>query len=321
MVDFTVAIPTYNGERRLPEVLEHLKAQIETSSIAWEVLVVDNNSQDGTAAVVQTFQTDFPCPIRYCLELRQGASHARQRAVREAASDLIGFLDDDNLPDPRWVSAAYQFGQEYPQIGAYGSRITAAFEAEPPPHFKRIAPFLAIVERGSQPHIYEPRKKMLPPSAGLVIRKQAWLASVPAETLMNRLGLKRSDGNDCSEDIEALSYLRLSGWEIWHNPAMQIQHKIPAWRLERSYLLPLFRSIGLSRCATRMVNFKTGQRFLVMAHLPGDLRKFILHWFKYRSQLHTDLVAACELELYLGICISPFHLLSKTLRLQFIQPR
>jgi glycosyltransferase involved in cell wall biosynthesis len=311
MVDFTVAIPTYNGEQRLPEVLKCLKSQIETDSIAWEVLVIDNNSQDETAAVVQAFQADFPCPIRYCLEQQQGASYARQRAVREAVSDLIGFLDDDNLPDPRWVAAAYQFGQSRPQVGAYGSRITAAFEVEPPPQFKRIAPFLAIVERGVEPHLYEPRKKMLPPSAGLVIRKQAWLTSVPAETLMNRLGIKRSDGNDCSEDIEALSYLRLSGWEIWHNPAMQIQHKIPAWRLERSYLLPLFRSIGLSRCATRMVNFKTGWRFLVLAHLPGDLRKVVLHWFKYRSQLHTDLIAACELELYLGIFISPFHLLSR----------
>lgn len=320
-MNFTVAIPTYNGEHRLPEVLEHLKAQIGTGSLAWEILVVDNNSQDGTAAVVEAFQADFPCPIRYCLELRQGAGYARQRAVREATSELVGFLDDDNLPNPQWVTAAYQFGQEHPQIGAYGSRITAAFETEPPPHFKRIAPFLAIVERGSQPHLYEPQKKMLPPSAGLVIRKQVWLTSVPAETLMNRLGLKRSDGNDCSEDIEALSYLRLSGWEIWHNPAMQIQHKIPAWRLERAYLLPLFRSIGLSRCATRMVNFRAGQQFLVIAHLPSDLRKVVLHWLKYRSQLRTDLVAACELELYLGIFISPFHLLSKLFQLPSVQHR
>lgn len=312
-MDFTVAIPTYNGEHRLAEVLEHLRAQAETDSIAWEILVVDNNSQDRTAAVVQAFQADFPYPIRYCFESRQGASYARQRAVREVNSDLIGFLDDDNLPDQQWVAAAYQFAQAHPQIGAYGSRITAAFEGEPPPHFKRIAPFLAIVERGSQPHLYEPQKKLLPPSAGLVIRKQAWLTSVPAETLLNRLGLKRSDGNDCSEDIEALSYMRLSGWEIWHNPAMQIRHKIPAWRLERSYLLPLFRSIGLSRCATRMVNFKPAQRFLVMAHLPRDLQKVVVHWCKYRSQLQTNLVAACELELYLGILISPFYVLSTVL--------
>jgi glycosyltransferase involved in cell wall biosynthesis len=313
MVDFTIAIPTYNGESRLPEVLQRLQTQVDADSFVWEILVIDNNSQDRTTAVVQTFQAKFPRPIRYYLETQQGASHARQRAVREAASELIGFLDDDNLPDPGWVLAAYQFAQSHPQAGAYGSRISADFEVEPPANFKRIQPFLAIVERGSQSHRYEPEKKLLPPSAGLVVRKQAWLSHVPEQTLLNRLCFKRSDGNDCSEDIETLSYIQQSGWEIWHNPEMHIAHKIPAWRLERHYLLPLFRSIGLSRCATRMVSMKPHQRWwMTTAYMVNDLRKIILHVLKYRNQFKTDLVAACELELYFGILISPFYLLMRS---------
>lgn len=308
-VDFTVAIPTYNGAQRLPEVLEKLRSQVHTASIAWEILIVDNNSQDETAAVVQALQAGFPYPIRYCMEPRQGASHARQRAVQEAHSAWIGFLDDDNLPDPNWVQAAYQFAQTHPQAGAIGSRISADYAVEPPPQFNRIACFLAIVERGAQPHRYEPQKKLLPPSAGLVIRKQAWLDSIPDETLLNRLGMKRSDGNDCSEDIEALSYLRQSSWEIWHNPAMQIFHKIPAWRLERSYLLPLFRSIGLSRSATRWVSITPWQRPGIMGlYLISDLHKVMRHWLQYRDQGKTDVVIACERELYLGILTSPFYL-------------
>ena len=51
--DFTVAIPTYNGAKRLGEVLEHLKWQLGTENITWEVIVVDNNSTDDTKAVVQ----------------------------------------------------------------------------------------------------------------------------------------------------------------------------------------------------------------------------------------------------------------------------
>ncbi|MBF2047186.1 MAG: glycosyltransferase family 2 protein [Elainella sp. C42_A2020_010] len=314
MMDFTVAIPTYNGEQRLPDVLRRLQTQTGLEAVNWEVLVVDNNSQDQTAAIVEAFQTTFSCPLRYCVERQQGASYARQRAVREAHSELIGFLDDDNLPDPGWVLAAYQFAQQHPQAGAYGSRITGEFEVEPPAHFQRIAPFMAIVERGSQPHRYEPEKKLLPPSAGLVVRKQAWLAHVPEQTLLNRLHFKRSDGNDCSEDIEALSYIQQSGWEVWHNPAMRIAHKIPAWRLERGYLLPLFRSIGLSRCATRLVSMKPHQRWwMTAAYMVSDLRRVVLHMLKYRAQFKTDLVAACELELYFGILISPFYLLAQHL--------
>ncbi|NJO50536.1 MAG: glycosyltransferase family 2 protein [Leptolyngbyaceae cyanobacterium RM2_2_4] len=109
MVDFTVAIPTYNGAQRLPDVLEALKLQTGTESFIWEVLVVDNNSQDTTAEVVKAYQQNSLYLIRYCLETTQGAGFARKRAIHEAKSKLIGFLDDDNIPAESWIAAAYAF--------------------------------------------------------------------------------------------------------------------------------------------------------------------------------------------------------------------
>ncbi|MGB5969814.1 MAG: glycosyltransferase, partial [Spirulinaceae cyanobacterium] len=47
-VDFTVAIPTYNGATRLPQVLDKLKLQTGIEQLNWEILVVDNNSSDST---------------------------------------------------------------------------------------------------------------------------------------------------------------------------------------------------------------------------------------------------------------------------------
>jgi len=55
-LDFTVAIPTYNGESRLPELLERLKNQLHTENLSWEIIVVDNNSTDNTAKIVQAYQ-------------------------------------------------------------------------------------------------------------------------------------------------------------------------------------------------------------------------------------------------------------------------
>jgi hypothetical protein len=43
----------------------------------------------------------------------------------------VGFLDDDNIPAPNWVAAAYAFAQEHPAAGAYGSRIHGDFEVTP----------------------------------------------------------------------------------------------------------------------------------------------------------------------------------------------
>lgn len=309
MVDFTVAIPTYNGAQRLPEVLESLKAQTGTEAFTWEVLVVDNNSRDKTAEVVQAYQQDSPYPIRYCLEATQGAGFARKRAIQEAQSELIGFLDDDNIPHESWIAAAYAFAQEYPNAGAIASRIQGEFEVEPPESFSRLLSFLALTERGPDPLIYEPAKKVLPPSAGLVIRKQAWIENVPDRLILNG----RVDSNMLtSEDLEMLSYIQRSGWEIWYNPAMQVRHKIPKQRLEREYLIPFFRGIGLSRYVTRMLSVKPWQRSpALIAYTLNDIRKITLHLLKHRTKVKTDLVAACELELFTSSLISPFYLWRK----------
>ncbi|MFN6485478.1 MULTISPECIES: hormogonium polysaccharide biosynthesis glycosyltransferase HpsE [unclassified Nostoc] len=306
--DFTVAICTYNGEKRLPEVLELLRTQVNIQSLRWEVIVIDNNSTDNTAKIVQEYQANWSATNRliYCFEPQQGAAFARKRAIHESHAELIGFLDDDNLPALDWVAAAYAFAQEYPKAGAYGSQIHPNFEVKPPENFHRIAPFLAITERGSQPLLYEPRKKLLPPSAGVVVRKQAWLESVPVACVLTG----RVTGNMLtSEDLEVLSYIQKAGWEIWYTPTMQVHHKIPSWRLQRDYLIPFFRGIGLSRHVTRMISVKPWLIPLaIIAYMTNDIRKILFHLLKYRTQVKTDLVAACEMELILSSLISPIYL-------------
>ncbi|MEB3831301.1 hormogonium polysaccharide biosynthesis glycosyltransferase HpsE [Phormidium sp. CCY1219] len=308
MVDLTVAICTYNGEKRVPEVLEALESQVNAAHFSWEILVVDNNSSDRTAQVVRSLQEKWPnAPaLKYCFEEQQGAGFARKRAVQEAQSPLIGFLDDDNIPAPDWVAAAYNFGMAHPQVGAYGSQIQGEFEAPLPPNFERILPYLAITQRGDAPLPYEPRHRVLPPSAGLVVRSRAWRESVPRRCILNG----RVPGSMVTgEDLEVLAYIQQAGWEIWYNPRMQIKHKIPRQRLQREYLIPFFRGIGWSRHVTRMVRIQPRFRPLaVVAFMVSDLHKIIRHWLKYRREVQTDLVAACELELLVASFTSFFYL-------------
>ena len=99
-VDFTVAICTYNGADRLPKVFDALRDARNDRELFWEILAVDNNSTDNTAEVIQNHARDWRSDsrIRYLFEPRQGTTHARHRALQEATSDLVGLLDDDNLP-------------------------------------------------------------------------------------------------------------------------------------------------------------------------------------------------------------------------------
>jgi len=307
-VDFTLAIPTYNGASRLPELLERLQNQLHTEHFSWEIIVVDNNSTDNTAKVVQNYQASWqhPYPLKYCFEPKQGAAHARHTAVKQAQGKYIGFLDDDNYPTSNWVAAAYEFGEQHPNTGAYASQIHPNWEVQPPANFQRIAAFLAITERGNLPLLYEPEKKLLPPSAGLVVRREAWLKSVPNQAILTG----RVAGNMLTgEDLEMLSHIQKSGWEIWYNPEMEIYHQIPRWRLQREYLIPFFRGIGLSRFVTRTVNLKPWIRpFALLAYAINDFKKIFFHLLKYRLQVKTELVAACEMQLFVSSLISPFYL-------------
>ncbi|MBD0266855.1 MAG: glycosyltransferase family 2 protein [Cyanobacteria bacterium Co-bin8] len=306
-LDFSVAICTYNGAQRLPEVLECLRQQIEVDNLAWEVIVIDNNSTDGTAQVVESCRESWPetVALRYAIERQQGLGFARHRAVALARSPWVGFLDDDNLPSPVWVAQAHQFGQAHSQAGAFGSRLQGVFEVEPPPNFERIAPYLALTDRGPQPLLYQPSQKILPPGAGLVVRRQAWVEQVPAvQVLSGRLGKSLVGG----EDLEAVLYIQQANWEVWYNPTMQVDHLIPKSRLERAYLINLLRAVGLSRYPTRMLSFPTWSGPLVMPlYALNDLRKIARQLLKYGRAAFTDTVAASELSLFCYSLVSPFY--------------
>jgi len=307
--DFTVAIPTYNGEDRLPNILAKLLAQTGVENIQWEIIIIDNNSTDNTAKVVQDYQANWQqnYPLKYYFEAEQGAAYARLRAVREATGVFIGFLDDDNLPDADWVAVAYAFGQAHPQAGAYSGQIHGDYAVSPPPNFARIQAFLAVREHGAVAHLFDPEHLRLPPSAALVVRKQAWL-DVPTNPIFKgRVGKSLVGG----EDYEVLLHMHNRGWEIWYNPAQQTYHQIPQWRLEKDYLLAISRACGLPTCQLRFINAKPRQKPVIFFRIIlSNLFRAIQHIVKYKMQVKTDIVLACELEFYLANMVSPWYALT-----------
>ncbi|MBE9068953.1 EAL domain-containing protein [Leptolyngbya cf. ectocarpi LEGE 11479] len=311
-LDITVAIPTYNGADRIPEVLDRLKQQSGTEGLTWEVIICDNNSCDRTPDVVAEYQQAWlqNVPLRYCFVAEQGAAFARQRAVVEAHGNIVAFLDDDNIPAPDWLSHVQRFAKAYPQAGAFGSQIHGNFQGELPEGFGHIACFLAIVERGSKPHLYSPKSKILPPAAGLAVRRKVWLDAVPPRLFLNHKG--KSAGL-ASEDLEAMLHVQKAGWEIWYNSDMVVTHQIPRQRLQQDYLVALLRCVGLSRFYIRWLGTQDWQRFFkVPAYIANDLRKLALHYLKNGPRQSTlNTVAACERSLLKSTLISPAFLLRK----------
>ena len=110
----TVILCTYNRCESLAKVLASAACLELPKSVDWEVLVVDNNSSDRTGEVVEEFCRRYPGRFRYLFEPRQGKSHALNAGIREARGDVIAFIDDDVMVEPRGfqnLTAALHDGQ------------------------------------------------------------------------------------------------------------------------------------------------------------------------------------------------------------------
>jgi glycosyltransferase involved in cell wall biosynthesis len=100
----SVVVPAKDAAATVVDQLEALAAQ--TYPDPWEIVVVDNGSQDGTAEVVRAWSSRcadrLPCRLVEAPD-GVGAGFARNRGVRLAAGDLVAFCDADDRVTPTWL--------------------------------------------------------------------------------------------------------------------------------------------------------------------------------------------------------------------------
>jgi len=91
----SIVVPVYNGETVIAECIESLLA-LEDPKEKLEILIVDNNSTDGTGAIIQQY------PVTALSETTQGDA-ARNRGIIQAQSEIVAFTDADCIVDRNWV--------------------------------------------------------------------------------------------------------------------------------------------------------------------------------------------------------------------------
>jgi GT2 family glycosyltransferase len=92
---FTVVVPTHDRRERVVRNVAALERQTLRD---FEVVVVDDGSRDGSAAVLHDLETSFSLVV--IEQANGGAAKARNVGARAAAGELLLFLDDDMEADP-----------------------------------------------------------------------------------------------------------------------------------------------------------------------------------------------------------------------------
>jgi glucosyl-dolichyl phosphate glucuronosyltransferase len=241
----TLAICTYNNSSLLDRTLAAIERQSVSEKINWSAIVVDNNSTDNTQQIVLNYIEKGKIPkLHYVFETQQGLAHARRRAIAETQSESIAFIDDDCLLSSHWLEQAVAFLQEHPHAGAIGGKVELLWEVEPQEIYIQYQKSFSAQDWGELPLKLPSKGWTYLVGAGLLLRRKAleesgWLES---GNLVDRCETKLSSGGD----IEMVLRIRRAGYELWYNPAMQLQHYIPQKRMSAEYLYRLHRSFGES---------------------------------------------------------------------------
>ena len=123
----SVIIPHYNDLENLRRGLDLLRQQTAPRE-DFEIIVADNNSACGLAAVAQVcgeIARAVPAPI-------QGAGPARNAAVRHARGRYLAFTDSDCLPVREWVANGIRAMQDADMVGG-GVDVIVADAGRPTP--------------------------------------------------------------------------------------------------------------------------------------------------------------------------------------------
>lgn len=136
----SVVIPTYNRAHYLKVTIDNVLQQTYRD---FEVIVIDDGSTDDTPEALASYGDK----IRAIRKANAGPAAARNTGIMDACGELIAFLDDDDLWDPRKLDVYVTAFDQHPEVGAvYGNyqfidgdgRIVAPLEIEAESHFGKM---------------------------------------------------------------------------------------------------------------------------------------------------------------------------------------
>ena len=128
----SIIIPTYNRCALLIQTLESFIAQ-DYPKNNFEIIICDNNSNDGTSIAVNDFIKFHPdYNIRYFREDRQGVHYARNSAAKLAVGEFLYFTDDDMLADRNLIRELLEIFKLDNTIASATGRILPKWEVQPP---------------------------------------------------------------------------------------------------------------------------------------------------------------------------------------------
>jgi glycosyltransferase involved in cell wall biosynthesis len=243
-MNISVILCTYNRSASLEKALESLSASIVPNPIEWEILVVDNNSSDGTRAVVESFCLKYPGRFRYLFEPHQGKSHALNSGIRDARGEILAFVDDDVSVEPAWLHNLTSVLNGGEWVGSGGRILPPKLFSLPrwlsfDPPYAMGGALCAHFDLGEK----EMQLDRPPYGTNMAFKKEVFLKYGGF-----RIDMGPRPGSELrSEDTELGCRLLTGGERLRYVPSAVVYHEVPESRIRKEFFLAWWYDFGRAR--------------------------------------------------------------------------
>jgi len=247
----------------------------------YEIIVVDNNSNDNTKEVVNKFiETYKDFNIRYIFEPVQGLSVARNRAMKEAKSNILLFIDDDAIADENLLKEHLRIYNEFENVSCVGGKILLDFVDGKPnwldERFYKFYGYLNISDKIIEIHTSPYGGNI---SINLKIVKGK---NIEFDKSLGRNGNILNSG----EEVLFCETLIKYGFKIYYNPYAIVYHLISKERTDYKYLINNVRQ-GANSYFHYLYKFQKKSKvyiiFVSLYNLTIYLLSFLKNLFLFRK--------------------------------------
>lgn len=272
-LDVSVVFATRDRAEQLERTLDAYRA-LDTAGLTWELIVIDNNSSDGTAAVIDRAAKYLPL-IHLFVEAG-GQNRARNVAMDRLRGQFVVFTDDDVIPDPACLQAYVAAAARWPDDVIFGARIEPGFpDGTPEWMASRDFNFGTTAFARYAPRPDEGPVKTHPYGPSFAVRRETLTGQRFPEDLGPQTGNYAMGG-----EAAFLRGIAEQGYRYIHVPSAQVVHMVRPEQINDAWLLQRAQNKG--RGQVYLPTRRKPARF----HIQGMPAKLLLSvaraWARYQ---------------------------------------
>lgn len=291
-IQLSIIIPTRNRAVLLYNALDSLTKQTY-SATNYEVIVVDNGSNDNTYDVCRHFKRRIP-QLKYIYDPRPGLHNGRHTGLEAASTDILVFADDDIEALPTWLEGIAESFVD-PSVALVGGKVLPKFECPPPEWIDLLSArtdsgwtlgWYSLLDFGDTAHEI-PHEYVW--GCNFAIRKDVLkkVGGFHPDSVPQELIKYRGDGET------AVSFaIRDLGLKALYNPKASIQHVVSPSRLTPEYIYQRAFNQGVSDSYTNFRKTKAAAAQRHYSPTTDDIHEVVnrglVDGFNYHQQMLKD---------------------------------